>query len=1164
MDAKGLEQRTAADQKIIFRLDRDFELIHIPSELCMELGYESFEMLLYYAGTSLLFSLDTEDVPAFRLFVERAISGEAANPCYTRMRTRDGHSLWYRFTDCAAHPDSGQQIASCCCRSLSDDFSLREYLRKEEARLRQLSEQLVYTQRVESENGEAYGTGRSLQTPEPRGDSWQSSSAWEGFPAGCMEQFVDTLPCGILVCEYRADSEQFSIRFFNDTFCRMTGCTTGELRAFRNGQILKELIAEDEAEHFQTEIRKMCMTGQGFCCDVRLRRSAAAKWGKVTASTSQHDQNIRFLRFALQDISKEKQSEERISFQNYCLERLNESLFFGIIVKELGLHKKPVYMSANIEHYLKRLIPDIASAHTMAYRELIHPKDYPAVEKMALQCEREKLRSYELEFRLRMEDGSYRWIKMLGKRLDNFGSDRAYLLTFFDISSVKEAQEQLRIREEEYRIAVLNSDNIIVRLNLEDNTIYVPREVARQYHMPDKIENMPQALIDKGCIQPESISDYLAFYAAIRRGEHGTVEIRSRWFGDQIYWFRGVATVIFDEKKVPRSAILSFADITAQKQMATEMQTLEESEKMLEMIIGSSTKMILQYQFDTNTVLPISPPAKELFSHIPGRHDPDSLLHAGYLAPETLPDARRFLDGIRHGVPQSSVNIKVRTQDHRWRWYNCLHITSLSQEQRGRYCLLFCEDITNKRRQELASIRLQDYTRNGSRGLLFNLEYNLTLDTFEGSEGVLPPAYQNEFMASYTQSFRRILEDVLPRYKDDFRSMFEKENLVSALHRGEPSGTQELQILYEKAPLWVRVFYQILKDPYTSCINVWISCIDIHAEKMSELHLMEMAKLDPVTRLYNRAAFEDYVTERCALPEDGLNRALIMLDIDGFGKVNDLLGHACGDQLLRDIAATLQLSVGEHDMVARVGGDEFSIYVSDFSDIIKARERLRILIAAVYREVAPGFRVSISAGVAIYPRDGKNFEDLYRKADLALYHAKLTGRNKYVIYDETMAQMPQYAAVPPEEETAAADSGIYIRTFGFFEVFVHGEALLIQNAKAKELLALLVDRRGAYVSQGDIIACLWENEPANKATLARLRKTAMLLRNALKEHGIEELLESRNGLRRINTKMVQCDLYQYLSHKPEYQHLYRGAYMANYSWGEWTIDELEHKHFKTE
>lgn len=318
-----------------------------------------------------------------------------------------------------------------------------------------------------------------------------------------------------------------------------------------------------------------------------------------------------------------------------------------------------------------------------------------------------------------------------------------------------------------------------------------------------------------------------------------------------------------------------------------------------------------------------------------------------------------------------------------------------------------------------------------------------------------------------------------------------------------------------------------------------------------------MARLDLVTGAYNRTAFIDYVTERCSSPEGGLNRAMILLDVDGFGQVNHTLGHVYGDTALKGIAQTLKVVVDKEDMVARIGEDEFAIYVNDVSDITMAKEHFRIMIAAVYRELQQGVKVSISAGVALFPRDGKDFQTLYEKADRALYQAKVTGRNKYVIYDESMQEIAERSVITPIEQPIFVNDGVYIRTLGYFEVFVNGEALLIHNAKAKELLALLVDRRGAYVSQGDIISCLWEDESVNKVTLARVRKIVMILRNTLKEYHLEDLIESKKGMRRLNTTKVRCDLYNYLSRKPEYAHLFKGAYMVNYSWGELTIDELE-------
>ena len=110
--------------------------------------------------------------------------------------------------------------------------------------------------------------------------------------------------------------------------------------------------------------------------------------------------------------------------------------------------------------------------------------------------------------------------------------------------------------------------------------------------------------------------------------------------------------------------------------------------------------------------------------------------------------------------------------------------------------------------------------------------------------------------------------------------------------------------------------------------------------------------------------------------------------------------------------------------------------------------------------------------------------------------------------------------------------------------------------KSKELLALLVDRRGGFVTSDEAISFLWEEEPVNSVTLARYRKMALRLKNILEEYGIAEILESVDGKRRIVPERVSCDLYDYLSGKEEFAPLFKGTYLTNYSWGETTLGEL--------
>ena len=147
------------------------------------------------------------------------------------------------------------------------------------------------------------------------------------------------------------------------------------------------------------------------------------------------------------------------------------------------------------------------------------------------------------------------------------------------------------------------------------------------------------------------------------------------------------------------------------------------------------------------------------------------------------------------------------------------------------------------------------------------------------------------------------------------------------------------------------------------------------------------------------------------------------------------------------------------------------------------------------------------------------------------------------------------SAKPPQETIH-----VHIRTFGYFDVFVNDKPIAFRNEKSKELFALLVDRRGGFVSSEEAIGFLWEDEPANPVTLARYRKVALRLKNILEEYGISDIVESVNGKRRLATEKVRCDLYDYLSGQEEYAQLFKGSYLSNYSWGEITLAELMGDH----
>ena len=146
-----------------------------------------------------------------------------------------------------------------------------------------------------------------------------------------------------------------------------------------------------------------------------------------------------------------------------------------------------------------------------------------------------------------------------------------------------------------------------------------------------------------------------------------------------------------------------------------------------------------------------------------------------------------------------------------------------------------------------------------------------------------------------------------------------------------------------------------------------------------------------------------------------------------------------------------------------------------------------------------------------------------------------------------------------EKKSLPENHTVSIRTFGYFDVFVGDKPIAFRNKKSKELLALIVDRRGGYVTSEEAIGFLWEDEPANTVTLSRYRKVALRLKNTLEEYGVSDIIETVGGKRCIVMEKVQCDLYNYLSGKKEYSQLFKGNYLINYSWSETTLGELMNK-----
>jgi diguanylate cyclase (GGDEF)-like protein len=170
--------------------------------------------------------------------------------------------------------------------------------------------------------------------------------------------------------------------------------------------------------------------------------------------------------------------------------------------------------------------------------------------------------------------------------------------------------------------------------------------------------------------------------------------------------------------------------------------------------------------------------------------------------------------------------------------------------------------------------------------------------------------------------------------------------------------------------------------------------------------ILHLAYHDALTGLPNRTLFQDRLSVALAQARRrGQLAAVMFLDLDRFKVVNDTVGHAVGDQLLRSVAERLKTFVRDGDTVARVGGDEFTLLLPELErmeDVVDVADRILETLRQPWVLNGHEFHVTTSIGIAVWPDDGEDAEALLRNADTAMYRAKDQGRDNYKLYTPKM------------------------------------------------------------------------------------------------------------------------------------------------------------------
>lgn len=316
---------------------------------------------------------------------------------------------------------------------------------------------------------------------------------------------------------------------------------------------------------------------------------------------------------------------------------------------------------------------------------------------------------------------------------------------------------------------------------------------------------------------------------------------------------------------------------------------------------------------------------------------------------------------------------------------------------------------------------------NLTNSVLYNPEYDtedvVYYDTIEECfqavlSGSADCTYANNYNASYMLSqvkYRNLSSTTLTAMTEDASFGLSDQcdpRLLSIINKGLACiSSEQLDSIvlqncsYKENPSFLTLIYAyphisipIILAVSMALLSLLLGILLVHNQKTKEIRIM--SETDALTGLYNRRAAEEHITRQ--MQADGRNpdcvRPLISIDLDKFKQVNDTYGHLEGDALLIAVADTLRTSVRSSDIVGRIGGDEFVVYLSNVTDrqnAMAVAEKLCQVIRGLSTMKKEWSNISASIGISFADHPNIKMEELYISADKAMYSAKENGRNQY-------------------------------------------------------------------------------------------------------------------------------------------------------------------------
>lgn len=689
----------------------------------------------------------------------------------------------------------------------------------------------------------------------------------------------------------------------------------------------------------------------------------------------------------IKNINKEHNLEAEYSdLHQYftAMQQLSDDILWRIDVPTATMHH---FLQGATAEKIGHTFSDYISV--LVDQKIIHPDDVEKFLRNRQEWLDGRIESFAMRFAFEGEE--YVLYKVTGQKIfDEQGNIVEVLGRLQNIQTEQELKEDNSLLNQ-YLVAMQEfTDNYLYRIDVQTMTLYRMiksdgNEIAMK-EVPDYVNTV----ISKKIVHPDDAESYRAYVQSWYDGEAEELTkytVRFAIDSDEYQWYDIYGMKIYDDDGNLKEVFGKMVNIQSEHVLKEDYSMLNQYYNAIQ---GLSSDIVYRIDVKTMTLhhMVKSGQAERLGNEIPNYVE--TFVKEKIIHPD---DIERYLTYVQNWLEGETEPISLRfaIETEEFQWYKLSGQKIFDEKGDLAEVLGRMENIQEEKELKANFSIVTQYfhaMQELSKDILFHIDmktktmYHSDPNAQEFGVPVEIPDYINTFIKN---GFIR------PEDADAYREYSEKlmsgENMSYEIQAAVGVG------IYE----WFDIKSKFIYDEKGEPTEIFGKMKNIQEKKNLELR----ATHDLMTKVLNKVSFEEEIAQILSNPKRRKEHALIFIDVDDFKEINDEFGHSFGDSLLTTVGKRLQRGVRATDLVGRVGGDEFAVFMENIDDIPSAVERTENLLSSLRREFSFGGHTSAikcSVGIAIHPDHGMSYDDLVAKTGVALHVSKATGKNLATLY----------------------------------------------------------------------------------------------------------------------------------------------------------------------